>query len=112
MDRKIKKYSQIINTFLADYAAAWTDEKIEYQFISDTDKHHYQVIKSGWDKSVFRHLIIFHFQIKANGKIWLYVNRTDIEIGNEFATLGIPKSDIVLAFQPEKFRAFEGYAVA
>jgi XisI protein len=112
MDRKIKKYAQIISDFLADYAATWTSESIEYQFIADTQQFHYQVIKSGWDKSVFRHLIIFHFQIKPNGKVWLYVNRTDIEIGNEFMTLGIPKSDIILAFQPEKFRALEGYAVA
>ena len=112
MDRKVEIYDKILSEWLADYVQNWTSDQIEYQFIHDSAHYHYQVVKIGWDGSVFRHIVIFHFQIKETGKIWIYVNRTDIEIGEELTLLGIPKSDIVIGFQPASIRSYTGYAVA
>ena len=39
------------------------------------------------------------------GKVWIYVNNTDREIGIEFGKFGIPASDIVISFVPEEWRS-------
>lgn len=65
MGRKINKYSKILVEFLVKYALEWLDEEFEYQFINDSPKHIYQVVHIGWDKEgIFRHAIVFHFQIR------------------------------------------------
>ena len=111
-NRKIKKYQTILTTWLGEYAARRTRDEIEYQCISDTKLHHYQVVKVGWADNSFCHNIIFHFQIKDDGKVWLLVNNTDILVTDDLIELGIPKSEIVLGFQPIEIRAFSGYATA
>ena len=114
MVTKVKKYEHILINWLSVYAKDWTDEEMEYQLIGDKERRQYLVVRVGWDKqNVFRHVVVFHFQIKeATGKIWIYVNNTDREIGQEFAALGIPPSDFVIAFVPKEWRAQSGYAVA
>ncbi len=114
MEGKVKKYEDILVNWLEDYTRKATDAVTEYQFICDKTKHLYQVVRINWDREgIFWDVVIFHFQIKpADGKVWIYANNTDRQIGEEFKNLGIPASDIVLGFIPKEWRAESGYAVA
>jgi hypothetical protein len=48
-----------------------------------------------------------------NGKVWIQRDGTEDGIADELEAAGIPRSDIVLAFHPEKDRALiPEYAVA
>ncbi len=46
------------------------------------------------------------------GKIWLQENSTDFDIIGVLEEKGVPKSDIVLGFQPEDVRGMTEYAMA
>jgi hypothetical protein len=46
---KLKKYQQIIQQLLQEYAAISHQEpEIETQLIFDTERHHYQLVNVGW----------------------------------------------------------------
>lgn len=111
---KIKKYEQTILSFLNENA----DKDVEYDtykkiVIADTTAHHYQLLATGWtDTNHFSDNILIHFQIKADGKIWLWENNTEIQVAQILVERGIPKSDIVLGFHPPQYRQFTGFAIA
>jgi XisI protein len=112
MENKIIKYQKIIIDFLetqAQYRIA--NSQLENQLVFDKVNHHYQLLRVGFRDNRFVHACPFHFDIK-NGKIWIQQNRTDIEIGEFFKSLGIPASDIVIGFLPENYRAMSEYAVS
>jgi hypothetical protein len=46
------------------------------------------------------------------GKIWIQENTTDVEIGKEFADLGISKQEIVVGFHHPAMREYSDYAIA
>lgn len=96
-----KKYENIIRQLLEEYASVkspfWPD--VENQVLIDTDRHHYQLVRLGWDdRRNFVHYVVFHFDIK-DGKIWIQANNTDRNIADELATLGARPEDIILGFQ-------------
>lgn len=113
MDNQIREYASILTQVLEDYATRMNgNQSTNHEVIAD-DKHgHYSLIYTGWRKDVFDFNVIFHFQIKPTGKVWLLVNNTDILITDELMERGIPKSDLVIGFIPESLRPFSGFAVA
>jgi XisI protein len=112
---KIKKYQAIIKKMLQSQADILvpTMPKIEYQVIIDNENNHFQLVMTGWNaKDHFVYAVLFHFDIKADGKIWILVNNTDVLIAEELIKKGVLKSDIVLGFHSELVRPHTGYAVA
>ncbi len=83
----------------------------ERQVIADTTRNHFQLLTIGWEGKRFVHNCSFHFDIKDE-KIWIQQNWTDIDIAQELVEMGVPKTDIVLGFQPPYARAHSGYAAA
>lgn len=112
MDKKIKKYQQIIENYLEKEAQDRKIPDIDCQVIADKDNNHYQLVETGWYQKRYIHSVIFHFHIKPNGKIWLLANNTDILVAEELLKLGVPASDIVIGFHPENVRPLTGFAVA
>jgi hypothetical protein len=47
-----------------------------------------------------------------NGKIWIQEDGIEYGIAKDLEDAGIPKSEIVLGFQPPDVRPFTEYAVA
>jgi XisI protein len=112
MDEKIKKYQTILLEFLQEHAAyRVANTSLENQIIADTVNHHYQLLRIGWRNDRYVRACPFHFDIK-DGKVWIQQNRTDVEVGEELTSRGIPKSDIVIGFLPVEVRGHSGYAVA
>jgi hypothetical protein len=111
MDKKIKHYSAILLDFLSVEADKQI-QGIEFQVIKDIENNHFQLVETGWYAKRFIHSVLFHFQIKANGKVWIMVNNTEVLVAEELVKKGIAPSDIVLSFVPEIVRQHTGYAVA
>ena len=113
MARKLSKYRQILSDYLSEYVTDRMPQKdIQFQFVKDIEHGHFQVLEMAWIKDIFHCSIIFHFEIKPDGKVWLWVNNTDILVTEDLIDKGIPKKEIVLGFHAPEVRAYTGYAVA
>jgi len=56
------------------------------------------------------HGCLVHIDI-INDKIWIQRDGTEYGIANELVNAGIPKNQIVLAFQPVDIRQYTEFAV-
>lgn len=111
---KIEKYRSYVLAILQEYAQIEPVnlQNVDNQVIADYEHNHYQLVSIGWDKKLFSYSVVFHFDIKPDGKIWIQVNATDVDVAEELEQQGVPKSDIVIGFQPPQYRSYTGYAVA
>lgn len=112
MTSKREQYRQILLDLLEQWAA-YTPVNIsehEGQIIADVQRDHYQLVRIGWQDKRFIHNTVFHFDIKANDKVWIQANWTDVDIAVDLVGRGVEKSDIVLGFQPARYREYTGYA--
>lgn len=111
---KIKHYQKLISDLLREYAAlpGANSPGLEDQVMLDFENNHFQLVTVGWDDGKFIYLPLFHFDIKPDGKIWLMVNNTDVRIAEELVSRGVPRTDIVLGFQPQEVRPYTDYASA
>ena len=112
MDKKIKNYQKLLENFLEKESKDTVIPDIEFQVIVDKQHNHFQLVETGWYEKRYIHSVVFHFQIKPNGKIWLLANNTDILVAEELMKQGIPASDIVIGFHPISVRPLTGFAVA
>lgn len=110
---KLKSYKEIIKKELSTQASIpfANASNLQHHLIINKEETQFILLKLGWMNDIFKHGLIYHFQIKDN-KVWLYKNNTDIDIGARLVKQGIPKSDIVLGFVSEYERGIEGYAQA
>ena len=107
---KVNKYRQYIKQILTDYASkspTKKEEEFEAALIFDDNHDHYQIVYIGWKN----YGCVLHFSIR-NEKIWIHHDGTEIGFANEFVKLGVPKTDIVLAFQDPFTRQYSDFAVS
>ena len=108
---KIEQYRAYIQQVITDYAGKWSSKsEIDRQLIFDTVRDHYQLVYVGWKNRRRQHGCVLHLDLR-DGKIWIQHNGTEIDIANELVSLGVPKEDIVLAFQEPLIRQYTGFAV-
>ena len=108
----LNKYREIIEGLLADIARIpRPSPAIEYKTIFDRNADSYALIAIGWDRARRVHHFVIHLEI-INGKVWIQEDNTDLNIAAELERAGIPKSDIVLGFQPPEVRPHTDYAIA
>lgn len=111
---KIKFFRQIIKEVLHEYAdaelnKAYKPDDLQVRLIIDTENDHYQVLYAGWQNNQQIFSPLFHFDI-IDEKIWIQRNISDYDIISDIENKGVPKSDIVLAFQSPQMRRFTEYA--
>lgn len=115
MDNPIITYRQIIIDLLNKYVQVPSvnapGDDIEEQLILDTQRDHYQVLAIGWEQGKRVYYPVFHLDIR-DGKIWIQEDATDSDLVGELEQRGVPKHDIILAFQAPYKRPLSGYAVA
>ncbi|BAZ27896.1 fdxN element excision controlling factor protein [Cylindrospermum sp. NIES-4074] len=108
---RVEDYRQYIQQILKNHASyQGLVKEIETQTIFDTESDHYQLVYVGWNDEHREYACMVHIDIK-NNKIWIQHDSTEIGIANELIALGVPKEDIVLAFQSPYKRQFSGFAV-
>ena len=113
--KKIKQHQAVLVEWLDDRASERNNSlgnSLEYHAVADTTRHHYQLICMGWLGNKFVYSLLFHLDIKPDGKVWIQQNNTEMLIGQELVERGVQKSDIVIGFRPEYMRSESGYAVA
>ena len=111
---KVNQYKAIVRKVIEDIAAiSPSDETVETQVIMDDKRGHYLLFAVGWDKSNWIYASFVHVDVKENGRVWLQHDGTDLRVAEELVRTGIPKSNIVIGFQPPHARKFmEEYAAA
>ena len=110
---KIIKYQQVILGLLEEYAAIPPSYStaLRDEVVADTIRNHFQLISLGWENNCFIYEVVFHLDI-IDGKIWIQQNNTEADLAAELVERGIPKSDLVIGFQPADIRAISGYAIS
>ncbi len=108
---KLKSYRTYIQELLSAYARpSKLDDEAETELVFDLERDHYQVVHTGWRNRRPMYGCVLHLDIK-DGKIWIQHDGTEIGIADELVKLGVPKSDIVLAFHEPFMRQYTGFAV-
>lgn len=109
---KLALYRQYIQDLLRQRAGIKSaNPAMETQLIFDTERDHYQIVHTGWKSSSKRtYGCVVHVDIK-DGKIWVQYDGSEIAIADQLAELGVPKQDIVLAYQAPHVRQYTDFAV-
>lgn len=79
--------------------------------VFDRNSDCYLILREGWDGAHRILAPIISLEI-INGKIWLQADHTNLRIAERVEAAGVPKSDIVLGFQPPSIRPYTEYAMA
>lgn len=82
---------------------------LEYDQVIDSDRRHYQLLVRGWQQGRHVHGIVVHMSIR-DGLIWLEQDNTDYGVAEALVRQGVPKSKIVLGWQPLAWRKQSGFA--
>jgi len=85
--------------------------EVEIQAICDTDGDHYQIVHAGWHQRLRQYGCVIHMNIRDN-KFWIEYDGTEVGVANELIELGVPKTDIVLAYLSPFARQHSDFAVA
>jgi hypothetical protein len=111
---RIAQYRNTIHCLLADYVQLYTtiaDTGVDTDTISDDEHGEYLLMRIGWRGETRVHRSVFYLRLR-NGKIWIEEDWTKEGIATELMSRGVPKEDIVLAFNPPELRDLTEFAVA
>jgi|HubBroStandDraft_4_1064222.scaffolds.fasta_scaffold286533_2 hypothetical protein len=113
MDR-LTRYRTLVKQIVQKHADLLNSQPVpgeEVDCVFDDLRDQYLLLKYGWPRGKHTHYTKIHIRI-SNGKIWIEEDMTEVGIANELVEAGIPKEDIVLAFNPPELRNIADYAVA
>ncbi len=109
---KITKYKHILREIVEKYGSLKkVPEEIQTLVVADDQHGQYLLYNSGWKDDRRNYGCFLHLGVK-NGKVFLYHDGTNLEIGSELLECGIPREDLVLEFQAPSKRVYSGYALA
>jgi hypothetical protein len=107
----LENYRQVIQNILTEYSQLpYAYGELERQLIIDKTGNHYLLLTLGWENNQRVHSCLVHIDI-INDKIWIQRDGIEYGIANELVNAGIPKNQIVLAFQPTDIRQYTEFAV-
>jgi hypothetical protein len=110
MDKRAR-YRDIVRRIVKQYAGYKpANGQIDTETIIDPERDHYEVMYIGWDGPRRVHGSVIHLDI-IEGKIWIQHDGTNWPVADELVEAGVPREDIVLAFQPAKVRPLTGFGV-
>jgi len=112
---RVARYRKIIKAVLEKYDRLLKQQPpagVESHLIFDEHRDEYLLVKSGWSPEQRRvRGIVAHVRLK-DGKVWVEEDWTEDGVATDLINAGVPKQDIVLAFQPPEARPFSEFAVA
>jgi hypothetical protein len=109
---KVEQYRAYIEQLIKEYSRYKPSYgEVEVEVVCDREQGHYHLCHVGWDGHERIHGWVLHVDLK-DGKIWIQHDGTEDSVADELVTLGVPKEDIVLAFQAPYKRKYTGFAVS
>ncbi|WP_377479931.1 MAG: XisI protein [Microcoleus anatoxicus] len=104
-------YRELVKQLLTQYLSyQGSEDTIEMETIFDEKSDRYLLLHVGWRDEERIHGCPIHIDIK-DGKIWIQRDFTEAGLATELVELGVPKTDIVLAFRSPFVRQFTEFAV-
>ena len=111
---KLTQYRAIIKRYLselADIIMRQPTPGVESLCVFDEARDHYLLLKTGWSQGHRVRGVTLFIRLR-NGKIWVEEDWTEEGITFKLLNAGVPKEDIVLAFQSPAMRQLTEFAVA
>ena len=114
---KLARYRVLIKHLLSELAALLNDQHAVAnsdalaQCIFDEERDQYVLLKIGWKGQRRIRGTTLYIRLR-NGKFWIEEDMTEEGIATDLLKAGVPKEDIVLAFQPPEVRQFTEFAPA
>jgi hypothetical protein len=110
MDR-VEPYRDIIKRILRDYAAFDPGSgDVEAEMVFDDERGHYELLYTGWKEWRRVHGTVIHVDLRGD-KVWIQHDGTEDGIASQLVAAGIPREQIVLAFQHPSRRKHTPYAL-
>jgi hypothetical protein len=108
----VNAYADIIEKILDPYTKApYAHGDLTCDAIFDLARNRFILVTLGWDDDERVHHPLVHIDV-IDGKLWIQADNTEHGVAPELVEAGIPKSQIVLAFQAPEVRKHTEYAVA
>jgi len=110
---EITNYQDLIKQVLTEYeriSAQVPVPDVDEVLMFDDERKQYLWFNIGWNQGKRVKGISVYIRIK-NEKIYIEEDWTEEGMANELLRLGVPKEDIVLAFQPPEVRKFTEFAI-
>jgi len=111
---KLTTYRSLIKRLLTENVTlgkGQTKQGLETDCVFDEDHDHYLLLTVGWFQGRRVRATTVHVRIR-NGKFWIEDDMTGDGIVSQLLEEGVPREDIVLAFQPPHMRHLTEFAVA
>jgi hypothetical protein len=105
------EYRELIQKILKEHQKhRAVNASSEAQVICDLKNDHYLLVHVGWQDETPLYGCSIHVDIK-DGKFWIHQDFTEDGVAAELLEMGVPKTDIVLAFRSPFMRQFTEFAV-
>lgn len=111
---KLTHYRHLIKELLTQYAEVISRRPgpdRETEVIFDEERDHYLLVTIGWKKQRRVRGTTIYVRLR-NNKFWIEEDWLENGITPDLVKAGVPKEDIVLAFQPPEIRPLTEFAVA
>jgi hypothetical protein len=109
---QLEQYRDIIERLLTQHVGELKQyADLRDKTVFDRRSDSYLLVREGWDNGRRVHAVITHLEI-INGKIRAQEDWIEHGIAAELEEAGVPKSAIVLGFQPPYVRPYTEYAAA
>lgn len=111
---KLTHYRSLIKELLTQYAELINRRPKpdrDTEVIFDEERDHYMLVTVGWTEQRRVRGTTVYVRLR-NDKFWIEEDWLENGIATDLLKAGVPKEDIVLAFQPPEMRPLTEFAVA
>jgi XisI protein len=109
---KLTTYRSLVKQVLSKYTALVNRQPtpgVETICIFDEERGHYLLVTVGWSQGRRVRNTTLYVRLHDE-KFWIEEDWTEEGIAMDFVRAGVPKEDIVLAFQPPEVRSHTEFA--
>jgi hypothetical protein len=103
----VEAHRRAIHRVLDEYRAflaSQTSSDVDTEVISDDEHGQYMLMRIGWRGETRVRRALFYLRLR-NDRIWIEEDWTKDGIANELVQAGVPRQNIVLAFQEPVVRS-------
>jgi hypothetical protein len=109
---KLTQYRSLVKKHLSEFAAYANRGRpvaVETDCVFDEQRDQYLLMSFGWNQDRRVYITLLHARIQG-GKIWIEQDDTEEGMANALVCAGVPREEIVLAFQPPNLRQLTEFA--
>jgi len=105
---KLNSYQKIIEDVFSHFQKLIkkTDKSREILLSIDQKRGQYLLVSDTRKEGDRHYQTLMHVELKHNSVVWLRVDITDLELGQELVKRGIERKDIIPAFHSETIRKY------